>query len=155
MERTVKSHHRLCEGYLGAGISLEEGSAAHPITAALQEHCEMCSIQKPVRRKHALFPGSGMCSVNTGPACCHMPRASESIFLSGLGRVWLRGKALGKYRLDGEYTLLWLKERYPSHTQELDPCPSSSCAPALGGPQKYPPDPPWAALALHPHCVSG
>lgn len=102
-----------------------------------------------------LFPGSGMCSVNTGPACCHMPRASESIFLSGLGRVWLRGKALGKYRLDGEYTLLWLKERYPSHTQELDPCPSSSCAPALGGPQKYPPDPPWAALALHPHCVSG
>lgn len=66
------------------------------------------------------------------------------------------GKSTGKtHKLDGECTLLWLKERYPSHTQELDPCPSSSCAPALGNPQKYPPDPPWAALALHPHCVSG
>lgn len=96
-------------------------------------------------------------SSHTAPTLCPVPCASQSIFLSDLSRVWQWERVLGETRgLDGECTLLCLKERYPPHTQELD-LSLFFLSPSSGAPPEVPYRhlPPRATLALRPHCVSG
>lgn len=55
--------------------------------------------------------------------------------------------------LDEECTLLWLKERYPSHTQELNLLSLLFLCPSCGGAQKCYTDTSPGRLAPHPQCL--
>lgn len=65
------------------------------------------------------------------------------------------GKSTWKtHGLDGECTLLWLKQRYPSHTQELDLLSLLFLSSSSGDPQKYPTDTSLDDPGPASHCVS-